>query len=97
MNKEQILKAFPDKEECGFAEAELRINYSGTENVLCLKPKQKFPIVFEDDDFVFKVFDNNSILIKEKDGKNIILIEKSLHLLEQVIEKSREIRKELKK
>jgi hypothetical protein len=58
-----------------------------------LKAFPTFQNVFEDDDFVFKVFDNNSILIKEKDGKNIILIEKSLHLLEQVIEKSREIRK----
>jgi hypothetical protein len=105
MNKEEVLKAFPNYEEIteeqyyqDDCDEHIAICLGGTETLsIYLKPKQTFPIVFEDDYFEFKVYENNLIIMKLKANGSLIFIEESLPLLEQAIEKSKEIRKELKK
>lgn len=104
MNKEDILKAFPDYEEVdmityvktmkteGF---HLIVNSGENAYELFLKPKQTFSIVFEDNQFYILVFEDGKIHIENKKVACSIYrfySLSSLYLLEQAIAKSKEIR-----
>jgi predicted nucleotide-binding protein (sugar kinase/HSP70/actin superfamily) len=109
MNKEEILKAFPSYEEMtkeefdnsGFNNGYISIYDDSFDDkrrfILHLKPKRKFPIVFEDDVFEFKVYEDNSIAIKIKEKEIVIFVKESLPLLEQVMDTLKEVRKRLEK
>ena len=106
MNKEDILKAFPDYEEITVEKFDTAKNCMYIQNFknnlnervdIYLKPKQKFPIVFENVDlsnFIIKVFSDGDIIMELRYDTSNYLINhiKDLPLLEQAIAKSKEIR-----
>jgi hypothetical protein len=97
MDKEQILKMMEAQgyEECTSIEAELRINYSEAEKQLSFKKKQKFPIVFKNDEYQIRVYEKGDLqieILQATTVRDIFHIQNSLPLLEQAINESRRIR-----
>jgi hypothetical protein len=107
MNKEDILKAFPDYEEItqeeyqGFPlEAKCLTIVEDDEDdnmeTIYLKPKPKFPIVFENEVYSISILKDGEIKISTKGGHAWstyhFSVNQSLPLLEQAIAKSKEIR-----
>jgi len=71
------------------------LNINCEEGSLYFKPKQKLPIVFEDEFYKIEVFEE-SILINHKYGKESSLLfrdEVSLPMLEEAIKKRNELQK----
>jgi len=102
MNKEEVLKAFPDYEEITKGIYEefksnskcLIISEDSDEPTIYLKPKQKFPIVFENKNYVVNVDFDGEISIRSKNIQPSWMFspKESLPLLEQAVAKSKEIR-----
>jgi hypothetical protein len=99
MNKKETRKILSENfEEISFQEyyeldgvGELEITCS--DGYLHFKPKQKFPVVFEDDDRKFEVKEDGEIkIINTDDNEDYICVYESLPLLEQAMELSKEIR-----
>ena len=99
MNKEDILKTFPDYEEIPITSSEgnfdIKISYLNETgfNTMWLKPKPKFPIVFENNSFKVEVNNRGDLCIEVNiDLRRIHIYSENMLLLEQAMSESKRIR-----